>query len=215
MNPFLLPFNKKLHLEIAQTIFADNRVYHIGKLNCHNEVATQDLELIEICKNFSLPVTILNQCFEISKDCEEMKDISRIYTNMDALISFLNLSHMSMDERIKFIKQMQIHAPKALFIDYELPERNISYPMYYTFMLGERIDYLKLVTYTYFNRKKEADKSQIVHSTKHGANFKNYLNHGALEGLIYELPNILGKTPRCIKRSHLCFGGIGLFYCEW
>lgn len=213
MNVFLKPFQKKLQLEIAQTIFADNRVHHIGKLNCHNEVTPQDLGLIEVFKNFSLPVTILNQCFEISKNCEE--SLAKIYTDMDALLSFCNLSKMSMDERIKYIKQMQVHAPKALFIDYELPERNINYPMYYTFLLGEHLNLWKQCVSSKIMKKKVKNTSQLASPSKQATYFKEYLQHGALEAFIYDLPTILENSPKLLKRSHLCGGGLGLFYCEW
>lgn len=215
MNPVLLPFFKNLPLEIAQTIFADNRVYHIGKLNCHNDITQQDLSLIEVFKNFSLPVSILNQCFEISKACEEESAIGKLYTDMDALISILNLSHMSVEERITYVRQMQVHAPKALFIDYELPERNLYYPMYFALMLGERFDLLRQSVAVKLKRRPDEHKSQLASPKKQKENFKNYINHGALEAFIYDLPQILGKTPKCIKRSHLCMGGLGLFYCEW
>lgn len=215
MNPVLLPFFKNLPLEIAQTIFADNRVYHIGKLNCHNAITQQDLSLIEVCKNFSLPVTILNQCFEISKACEEESAIGKLHTDMDALISILNLSHMSVEERITYVKQMQVHAPKALFIDYELPERNLNYPMYFSLMLGEHFDLLRQDIALKLKRVQNEQKSQLATPKKQRENFKNYMLQGALEAFIFDLPHLLGKTPKCLKRSHLCMGGLGLFYCEW
>ncbi len=215
-NVFLRPFYKNLQMEIAQTIFADNRVHHVGKLSFCNEICSMDLGLIETCKNFSLPVSILNQCFEVSKYCDELQAISSVYSDMDVLISFFNLSSMNYKERYNLVRQMQANAPKALFIEYENPERNIAYPMYYTFILGEYLTYYGQKMYaTLENKWTNKTPVHAQNSPCQHEYINSYLSGGGLEGFIYDIPSQTGKTPKEIKRSHLYMGGIGLYYCEW
>ena len=200
MNVFLKPFHKNLQLQIAQTIFADNRAHHIGKLNFDNEVSSMDFGLINTCKNFSLPVSILNQDFKVLRRSEEFQSVSQLYSEIDVLISCFNLSTLAYEERYDFIKEMQKQAPKALFIEYENPERNAAYPMFYSFIAGE-----------YLPMSKKNAKTPDNH-IKH---LKEYLKEGALEGFIYDIPKQTGINPKKIKRDHLYVGAIGLYYCEW
>ena len=214
-NFFLKPLYKNIQLKTAQTIFADNRAHHIGKLSLGSDECSNDFKLINTYKNFSLPVTILNKSFEISRKCEEFQSISHIYSKMDVLVSFFNLSSMDYDERYDFVKQMQKQAPKALFIEYENPERNITCPVFYGLIAGEYVTSFTHKMYTKWKQLKNKEQLHLQDSSDNTNNLKNYLKNGALEGFIHDIPNKTGQTPTIIKREHLYAGGIGLLYCEW
>lgn len=216
LNIFLRPFYQDLQLKIGQTIFADNRVRHMGKLNFAPKECTFDLGLINTCKNFSLAVTIFDQDFNVIRLCDNFQSFSQTNTKVDGLICFLNLSHISYEERYNLVKQMQKHAPKALFIDYENSERNIAYPMYYSLILGEYISLYVQKIRAQINKKIKRDQEKNTQKAdKQIEYFNQYIKNGALEGFIYDIPAQTGIIPKIIKQKHLYFGGIGLFYCEW
>lgn len=214
-NLFLRPFYKNLQLQIAQTIFADNRVYHIGYLSLTDTTCSMGLGLISMCKNFSLPVSVFNQNIEVSQHCKESQSNVQTYSKPDILISFLNLSSMNHEERYKLIRKMQEHAPKALFVDFENPERNIAYPMYYSLIWGEYISFYGQKSYEALSKRFKKGDKYIQKKNAPIEHLKGYLDNGALEGFIYDIPNQTGVKPKIIKQKHLYVGGIGLFYCEW
>jgi len=215
-NIILRPFYKGLQLQAAQTIFADSHVHHIGKLNFDNKIGSMDLGLINTFKIFSLPVTILNQDFGVSELYEKFQPISQVNAKIDLILSLCNLSSMSYDERFTLIKQMQQNAPKALFIEYENPERNLAYPMFYSLIAGKYLSFFKEKIGNALQKTLGNNQDLYTQNTNNKIKyFKEYFTNGALEGFIYDIPSQTGINPKMIARKNLYMGGIGLFYCEW
>ncbi len=133
---------------------------------------------------------------------KNFKSLRRV-NEYDVVVSLFNLHTQNREEQVHFIRQMRQSASKAIFLEYENPERNIAYLGYLPVILGQ---YISLY---YENRKKSVQNSQLQ-------NMKSYLKRGALEGILYELPTILPESSiTVLQRKSFGIGGIGMAYLEW
>ncbi len=206
MRNFVLhSFFYKLYFKIAQTIYSDHRINSVVAIENILKSDENDniCDFAVACKNFSLPTTILDKEFQIVTQGETVPCFSLTVNEYDIVVSLFNLHTQNREEQIHFIRQMRQSASKAIFLEYENPERNIAYLGYLPVILGQ---YISLY---YENRKKSVQNSQLE-------NMKSYLKRGALEGILYELPAILPESSiTVLQRKSFGIGGIGMAYLEW
>lgn len=204
-NIVLRPFYKDLYFRVAQYIFSENRIHAVAAVEnvYKNEEGREACDFAKVCKNFSLPVTVLDRQFQILSQGETVPCFSLNYKEYDAAVSLFNLHSMDREEQILFIRQMKQSAPKAIFLEYENPERNMAYLGYLPVILGE---YATVLYEKRVNGKKNASFAKT----------KKYLENGALEGILHDLPQILPNTsPTVVMRKNLGIGGIGMACVEW
>lgn len=206
MKNFVLSLSyKQLYFKLAQFIFSDNRIHSIAAIEniIKEDNSNKACDFAKICKNFSLPVTMLDKNFQILNQGENVTCFSQNLKEYDLVVSLFNLHNYNEEERIKFIREMKQIAKKALFLEYENPERNIAYLGYLPILLGQ---YTTFCYEKYKLGKKETPFAQM----------KNYFSQGALEGVLFDLPKILPhNTINILDRKNLGIGGIGLAYIEW
>lgn len=204
-NILLQPFYKELYFKVAQFIFSENKIHSIVAIeNTYKEEENQDAcDFAKACKNFSLPATILDKEFQILSQGETVPCFSLNNNDYDVVVSLFNLHTLNTDDQIHFIKQMRQTAPKAIFLEYENPERNMAYLGFLPIISGQYLTYL-------YESAVNGKKGQVF------ANMKKYLAGGALEGILYELPQILPHgNITVLNRKNLGIGGIGMAYVEW
>lgn len=207
MRNIALSFSyKQLYFKLAQFIFSDNRIHSIAaieNLKKEDDEKSNICDFAKICKNFSLPVTMLDRDFQILSQGESISCFSQNLKEYDLVVSLFNLHNYSEEQRIKFIREMKQIAKKALFLEYENPERNLAYLGYLPILFGQ---YATFYYEKYKLGKKETPFAQM----------KNYFSKGALEGVLYDLPTILpNNTITLLERKNLGLGGIGFAYVEW
>lgn len=204
-NITVQPFYKELYFKVAQFIFSDNRIHSIVAIeNTYKDENSEDAcDFAKACKNFSLPATILDKNFQILSQGETVPCFSLSNNDYDVVVSLFNLHALNDDEQICFIKQMRQAAPKAIFLEYENPERNMAYLGFLPVVAGQFLTYI-------YEAAVNGKKGQAF------ANMKKYLANGGLEGILYELPKILPDgNIAVLNRKNLGFGGIGMAYVEW
>lgn len=204
-NIVLRPFYKDLYFKVAQYIFSENRIHAIAAIEnvYKNEGGRETCDFAKVCKNFSLPATILDKNFHILSQGETVPCFSLNYKEYDAVVSLFNLHSMDREEQMRFIRQMKQSAPKAIFLEYEIPERNMAYLGYFPVILGEYVTSL-------YEKKMNGKKNASF------ANTRKYMENGALEGILHSLPQILPNTsPTVLMRQNLGIGGIGMACVEW
>ncbi len=132
-------------------------------------------------------------------------DYKKWYMNdkYDVLLSYFSISSLPTEDRLEFINNIKEIAPKTLFVDFEMAERNIAFPAYFGFTFSE---YANL----YFeNIDNKENRNKLF------KDYSNYLNKGAMEGFFYDLEKDLEIKPKRIDRRSIGLGGIGICLCEW
>lgn len=164
-----------------------------------NKIQIVNLEMA--CQKYALPCVTFNQVLQVMTSNFENTGYESS-DKFDVVLSFFNLHTMSKEEQIQCIQKMHKLAPKALFLEYENPERNLAYLGYFPFMFTQ---YAVCFLDTLFT----ANKNSLLY-------LQEYLNNGAVEGIIYALPQILqGTSIRMLARRHLGLGAVGMAYLEW
>ena len=153
-NVILQPFYRELYFKVAQFIFSDNRIHSIAAIeNILKEEENADAcDFAKACKNFSLPATIVDKEFQILSQGETVSCFSLNTNDYDVVVSLFNLHTLTKEEQKRFIRQMRETAPKAIFLEYENPERNMAYLGFLPVAAGQ---YLTLAYDRLFNGKKE------------------------------------------------------------
>lgn len=199
-NYLLQTYCLKLFDEIAK--FLDSK-----KKNCKVAVLVNNINKIQIvnfemaCQKHTLPCVTFNQELQIISSNFDNTGVESS-DNFDVVLSFFNLHAMAKEEQMQFIQKMHELAPKALFLEYENPERNLAYLGYFSFILSQ---YAVCFLETLF----AANKNSLPCMQK-------YLKNGAVEGIVYALPQILqGKSITMLERRHFGFGAVGMAYLEW
>lgn len=203
-NFVLTPFLQKIYFKIAQFVYSQNRIYNIAAIEniAKSEADETSFGFALACKNFSLPAAILDKDFQIIPQGENAPCFALNPTDYDLAVSLFNLHDKSREEQIIFLEQMRQTAKKAVFVEYENPERNIAYLGYLPILFG-------LYCTAFFNSFKKKKNNSSAH-------IKKYLASGALEGILHELPLIFpNHTVKVLKRQNWGIGGIGFAYVEW
>lgn len=179
------------------------------KKNCRLAVIENTIHINKIqivnfemaCQKHALPCVTFNQKLQIVSSNFENNGFESFDT-FDIVLSLFNLHLLSKDEQIHYIRKMHKLAPKALFLEYENPERNLAYLGYFSFIFSQYIT-------CFCNDLFSANKNSL-HC------FHEYLKNGAVEGIIYELPQILPDTSiKILSRKHFGLGSIGMAWLEW
>lgn len=202
-NWLLRAYCIKLYDTLAKFLRTEKRNCRIAVIeNC---IDTHKLPIVSFAragKRYSLPFVIFNKEFQIITQENSENDCLGNCHAFDIVLSLFNLHSFSKEEQSNFIKKMQQLAPQAIFLEYENPERNLAYLGYFSFILSQYCLY-------FFEKMFTHKKNSLVH-------FQEYLQHGALEGILYEMPKFLPKcTLKIIERKHFGLGGIGMAYMEW
>ncbi len=195
MNFFTKYFNTYFHRKIIDILEGQTDIKRLALISCDQ---SQMIRLEKMYKQHSLTI-----------ECIEENSLSKNEDTMsyDAVLCLFKLSHKDKEGQKKIVLQIQKLAPKAIFIDYELVERNMGYPLYFTLI---SVEYLKLLL------KVSSSSSSLKNKDKNKRiAFKEYLRNGALEGFIYNLHRELKCPPTKIIRKSLAVGGLGLFFCKW
>lgn len=177
------------------------------KKQCKIAVIKNDLNTVQIvnfemaCQRNSLPCVTFNKELQIITSNFKNAD-SASFDTFDVAVSLFNLHSIAKNEQIKFIQKMHELAPKALFLEFENPERNLAYLGYFSFIFSQYTVCLL--------EKLFANKKHSVHV------FQEYLKNGAVEGILFELPQILpDNSIKMLERWHFGLGSIGMAYLEW
>lgn len=187
---------------IAKLLYSQKNFFQIAVIeNCHNNEKLQAVNFIKAGKKYSLPFVVFNNEFQVIT--KNMVNGCQIDDNtFDVVLSLFSLHSFSNAGQIRFIQKMQKLAPKAIFLDYENPERNLAYLGYFSFVLSQ---YAACFCEKMFTAQK-----------KSLSNFQEYCKNGALEGILYQLPQILPEySVKILDRKHFGCGGIGMAYIEW
>ncbi len=196
MSLFRSLFFKQIELGVLQTLY-DYNIRTVAKqvgssvFLPENPIYSQE-EFLAIEKNSFFSRNFFSPSFE--------KLLPRKY---EVFLSYFTLSNLLPDEKSEFLNNIQKIAPKTIFVDYEIAERNYSYPSYYGFTLSQ---YASIYYDNLYDKKRRQDNSKM---------FTNYLERGAIEGFFFDLEKEEGIAPKIIHRRTLGCGGIGLCYCEW
>lgn len=201
MQNFLLQtYCIKLFDEIAK--FLDSK-----KKNCKVAVLVNNINKIQIvnfemaCQKHALLCMTFNKELQIISSNFENTGFDSS-DKFDVVLSFFNLHAMSKEEQIQFIQKMHELAPKTLFLEYENPERNLAYLSYFSFILSQ-------YAVCFFDKLLTANKNSLHF-------MHEYLKNGAVEGVLYALPQILqSKSITMLERRHFGLGAVGMAYLEW
>lgn len=202
MQNFLLQaYCIQLYDSIAKFLGTQKNFCRIAVIeNCHNNKKLQPVNFIRAGKKYSLPFVVFNNEFQIIT--KNMANGCQSNDNFDVALSLFNLYSYSSEGQIKFIQKMQKLAPKAIFFDYENPERNLAYLGYFSFVLSQYAAFFLEKMFT-------AQKKSLF-------KFHEYCKNGALEGILYQLPQILPEhSVTILERKHFGCGGIGMAYLTW
>lgn len=205
MQNFILnPFLQKIYFKIAQFAFSENRIHHIVAIEniAKSKAKETSCGFALACKNFSLPATVVDKDFQVITQGENVPCFSLNMTDYDLAVSLFNLHDKSREEQIVFLKHMKQSAKKAVFLEYENPERNMAYLGYVPILFG-------LYSTAFWGRFTNKKDNSFTH-------IKKYLAGGALEGILHDLPLIFpNHTVKILKRQNWGIGGIGFAYVEW
>lgn len=204
MQNFLLQaYCIHLYDSIAKFLAAQKRHSRIAVIeNCHNKKKLQPVNFIRAGKKYFLPFVVFNTEFQIIAK-KNLENDCRIDNNtFDVVLSFFNLHSLSNERQIQFIQKIQRLAPKAIFLDYENPERNLAYLGYFSFVLSQ-------YAACFLEKMFTSQKNSLSF-------FHEYCKNGALEGILYQLPHILPEhSVKILDRRHLGCGAIGMAYLTW
>ena len=92
MRNIALSFSyKHFYFKVAQFIFSDNRIHNIAAIeNFKKEDEKKNIcDFAKICKNFSLPVTMLDSNFQILNQGENVSCFSQQVKDYDLVVSLL------------------------------------------------------------------------------------------------------------------------------
>lgn len=202
-NLFLQAYCVQLYETIAKFLYAEEKNCRLAVIeNCHNTEKLQVVNFIRAGKKYSLPFVVFNKEFQIITK-ENMKNDCLADSNaFDVVLSLFNLHSLSKEAQINFIQKLQKSAPRAIFLDYENPERNLAYLGYFSFIFSQYLTCFLEKTFT-------AQKNSL-------SIFQEYCKNGALEGVLYEIPAYLPDcSVKILERKHFGCGGIGMAYLEW
>lgn len=202
-NLLLQVYCISLYDTIAKLLAAEKENCRIAVIeNCVNNEKLQTVNFKRAGKRHSLPFAVLNKEFQIVANINRENNCQPEYSAFDIVLSLFNLHSLSRDEQINFIQKMQKTAPRAILLDYENPERNLAYAGYWAFSGSQ---YMTCLLETIFSAQKNSLSC-----------FHNYSQNGALEGILYEMPDFLPEcSAKILERRHYGFGGIGMAYLEW
>lgn len=206
-NLLLQAYCLKLYAAIAKSLAGKKQPCRLAVIeNCINNQKLQLVSFSRAGKKHSLPFVIFNKEFQIIAQ-ENMKNNSVLDCNgfentFDVVLSLFNLHSFSKEEQSNFIQKIRQLAPKAIFLDYENPERNLAYAGYWIFSGSQYL--------TCFLEKIFAAQKKSLSC------FYEYCKNGALEGILYEMPAFFPeRSVNILARKHYGFGGIGMAYLEW
>lgn len=197
----------KLYDTMAKSFAAKKTYCHLAVIeNCINNEKLQIVNFKRAGKRHSLPFVIFNKEFQIitkqNMGNNNVPGCSRLENTFDVVLSLFNLHSFSKEGQINFIQKMQHLAPKAIFLDYENPERNLAYAGYWAFSGSQ---YITCLLEKIFSAQKNSVSC-----------FQEYCKNGALEGILHEMPMFSPERPvKILERKHYGFGGIGMAYLEW
>lgn len=203
MQNFLLQiYCLSLYDEIAEFLSKEKESCKVALIE--NNININKIQIVNIekaCQKYSLPCVTFNQELQIITSNFETVDFNSP-DNFDVVLSLFNFHALSKNEQIRYIKKMREIAPRALFFEYENPERNLAYSGYFPFILNQYI--------VCFLEK-------VLTGKKNSVQFlQEYLKNGAVEGIIYELPQLLPDCSiKILERRHYGSGGVGMAYIEW
>lgn len=203
MQNFLLQtYCIKLYDEIAKLLSQTKNQSRLAVLE--NNINTNKIQIVNFemaCQKFSLPcVTFDKELHVITSNFENIN--LEGFDNFDVVLSLFNLHAISKEEQIQHIQKMHELAPKALFLEYENPERNLAYLGYFSFIFSQYFT-------CFLDKIFTENKNYLQH-------FQNYLKNGAVEAVLYELPqNLQANSIKMLGRWHFGLGSIGMAYVEW
>lgn len=192
----------KLFDEVAEFLSQDMKQCRLAVLE--NDIDNNKIQIANFemaCQKHSLLCATFNQELQIITGNFE-NAVFESSDTFDIAISLFKLHTLSKNSQIQYIQKMREIAPKALFLEYENPERNLAYLGYFSFIISQyAVCHLeKLFT----NKRKSVQY------------FQEYLKNGAVEGIIYELPqNLPDSSIKILSRHHYGLGAIGMAYLEW
>ncbi len=195
MNFFTKYFNTYFHRIVIDILEGQTEIKRLALISCDQ---SQMVGLEKLYKQHSLTIKCIEEN-SLSKNEDTM--------SYDVVLCLFKLSHKDKEGQKRIVLQMQNLAPKAIFVDYELVERNMGYPLYFTLIFIEYLKLLLKVSSSSNSLKNKYKNKRIV--------FQEYLKNGALEGFIYDLHIELKSPPTKIIRKSLAVGGLGLFFCKW
>ena len=211
-NWLLQAYCIKLYDETAKFLSSEKKNCRVACIeNCIDYRQIQAVRFSLAGKKYSLPILTFNKEFQILSDEQKLPShIQLHYTlpkdkrhgSIDVILSLFNLHSLSQNDQIDFIRKMQTIAPRAIFLEYENPERNLAYAGYFSFILWQ---YCLCIVEDLFLSPKNSFSC-----------FHAYLQNGAVEGVLYALPQILpAHSIKMLSRKHFGFGAIGMAYLEW
>lgn len=202
-NWLLQIYCRKLYDDLAKFLSAEKKNCRIASIeNYANCKQVQAVSFSWAGEKYSLPVLTLNKEFQIITEEQEKKSFFTNSEPVDIVISLFNLHLLSQKEQIDFIQKMQKIASRAVFLEYENPERNLAYAGYFSFIAWQ---YFLCIAEKLFCSKNNSFSC-----------FHEYLKSGAVEGILYALPQILpNHSVKILSRRHFGLGAIGMAYLEW
>jgi hypothetical protein len=202
-NWLLQAYCIKLYDETAKFLSSEKKNCRVACIeNCIDYRQIQAVRFSLAGKKYSLPILTFNKEFQILSDEQKGKNFSVNSESIDVILSLFNLHSLSQNDQIDFIRKMQTIAPRAIFLEYENPERNLAYAGYFSFILWQ---YCLCIVEDLFLSPKNSFSC-----------FHAYLQNGAVEGVLYALPQILpAHSIKMLSRKHFGFGAIGMAYLEW
>lgn len=202
-NWLLQAYCFKLYNEIAKFLVAEKKNCRVACIeNCLDYRQIPAVRFSLAGKKYSLPILTYNNEFQLLSDEQKEKNFSANSEQIEVILSLFNLHSLTHNEQIDFIQKMQTIAPRALFLEYETPERNLAYAGYFSFILWQ---YCLCIVENLFLSPKNSFSC-----------FHAFLQNGAVEGVLYALPQILpARSIKMLSRKHFGFGAIGMAYLEW
>lgn len=202
-NWLLQAYCLKLYDEIAKFLSAEKKNCRIACIeNCIDYRQIPAVRFSMAGKKYSLPILTFNKEFQVLSFEQKENNFSVNSEPIDVILSLFNLHSLSQKEQMDFIQKMQTIAPRAIFLEYENPERNLAYAGYFSFIAWQYM--LCFIKKIFFS-------TNTAYSRFHA-----YLQNGAVEGVLYALPQILPEhSIKMLSRKHYGFGAIGMAYLEW
>ncbi len=198
MNCFTKFFSKCVNQEIYQ-LLRDYRLQSIAK-QVETKIYLPEKK-VSAYKDF---ITLEKDAF-FSRNlfCQQFEKFY-MKEKYEVLVSYFTLSGLQEENRDEFLKNIQRIAPKTIFIDFQMPERNHAHFAYNGLTKSEKI---KLCWETLGFSKDKREKIMT--------NYKKFLENGGIEGYLYNISENSEIKPKKIDRRYIKSGGLGIYYCEW
>lgn len=218
MNIFLWPFQEEMVNQFNAAHESDPSIKKVAIICGRKQKAPKIL--LNYCKWQHMDVTVID--YESTQTSRKYSSLGK--NSFDIVVSYLALSTLTSSKQDDCLRFMSHIAPKALFMDYEVAERNMGLPASFLLQFGVHLYELpSTVSAAIANFKcpccKKNAKRQIKPIKKPSVHcaFSNFMKQGGLEALLYKkiLIENASTQGKLLERKHIGCGGLGTALVEW